>query len=94
MIDAVSLILLCGSAFFFIAGVVGFLRFPDAMSRLHAITKADNLGLGLLVSAALFEAPSFEVGLKLVAIWLAALFSSVHVCYVLAHAAWKRGGSP
>lgn len=94
MIAAVSLLLLCGSAFFFIAGVVGLLRFPDAVSRLHAVTKADNLGLGLLVSAALLEAPSLEVALKLLAIWLAALFSSVHVCFVLARAALRKAGSP
>jgi multicomponent Na+:H+ antiporter subunit G len=39
----------CGlGVFFFIAGTAGILRFPDAYSRLHALTKADNLGLGLI----------------------------------------------
>jgi hypothetical protein len=33
---------------FFIGGTVGLLRFPDVHSRLHALTKADNLGLGLI----------------------------------------------
>jgi multicomponent Na+:H+ antiporter subunit G len=33
--------------FFFLAGTVGLLRFPDTLTRLHALTKADNLGLGL-----------------------------------------------
>ena len=32
-----------------LAGTVGLLRFPDALTRLHALTKADNLGLGLIV---------------------------------------------
>ena len=36
-------------AFFFLAGTVGLLRFPDSLTRLHALTKADNLGLGLVV---------------------------------------------
>ena len=31
------------------AGSVGLLRFPDTLTRLHALTKADNLGLGLVV---------------------------------------------
>lgn len=30
---------------FYLAGTVGLLRFPDALSRLHALTKADNVGL-------------------------------------------------
>ena len=34
--------------FFFLAGTVGLLRFPDTLTRLHALTKADNLGLGLI----------------------------------------------
>jgi len=36
-------------AFFFLAGTVGLLRFPDTITRLHASTKADNLGLGLII---------------------------------------------
>ncbi len=32
---------------FFITGTLGLLRFPDVFCRLHALTKADNLGLGL-----------------------------------------------
>jgi monovalent cation/proton antiporter MnhG/PhaG subunit len=35
--------------FFFLAGTVGLLRFPDTLTRLHALTKADNLGLGLIM---------------------------------------------
>ena len=34
---------------FYLAGSVGLLRLPDLYSRLHALTKADNLGLGLLL---------------------------------------------
>ena len=38
-----------GAFFFFLAGTVGLLRFPDTITRLHALTKADNLGLGLII---------------------------------------------
>jgi multicomponent Na+:H+ antiporter subunit G len=34
---------------FFIAGAVALIRFPDALIRLHAQTKAESLGLGLIV---------------------------------------------
>src|SRR5262245_22449818 len=36
-------------AFFFLAGSIGLLRFPDTLSRLHALTKAVNVGLGLVI---------------------------------------------
>ena len=35
--------------FFFLAGTVGLLRFPDVYTRLHALAKVDNLGLGFLL---------------------------------------------
>ena len=56
--------------FFFLAGTVGLLRFPDSFTRLHALTKADNLGLGLVVLGLLPQVDSVSTGLKLVCIWL------------------------
>jgi multicomponent Na+:H+ antiporter subunit G len=35
--------------FFFFVGVVGLFRFPDPLSRMHATTKADTLGAGLMI---------------------------------------------
>ena len=45
-LNGLTIVAVCAGAFFFLAGTVGLLRFPDALSRLHALTKADNLGLG------------------------------------------------
>ena len=44
-----TVVFVVAGAFFFLAGTVGLLRFPDSFTRLHALTKADNLGLGLVV---------------------------------------------
>ena len=56
--------------FYFFAGTVGLLRFPDVYSRIHALTKADNLGLALVfLGAGLMEADVFVAG-KLLLIWL------------------------
>ncbi|WP_029353874.1 monovalent cation/H(+) antiporter subunit G [Bosea sp. 117] len=65
----------CG-LFFFLAGTVGLLRFPDALSRLHALTKADNLGLGLIALGLMPQAASLLDALKMLAIWLLVLFAS------------------
>jgi multicomponent Na+:H+ antiporter subunit G len=63
-------------AFFFLAGTVGLLRFPDSLTRLHALTKADNLGLALVVLGLLPHVDGVGAGLKLVCIWLLVLLSS------------------
>lgn len=55
---------------FFVAGVVGLIRFPDPLSRLHALSKADNLGLGLVILG-LLPQTTWPFGvLKLIALWV------------------------
>ena len=49
LISIFATIAVLAGAFFFIAGTLGLLRFGDTLSRVHALTKADNLGLGLIV---------------------------------------------
>lgn len=62
------LLVLLGVAAFF-AGTVGLLRFPDTHSRLHALTKADNLGLGLIALGLALQAEGLADILKLGLIW-------------------------
>lgn len=93
MIDAVSILagLLClAGAFFFLAGTVGMLRFPDSPSRLHALTKADNLGLGLIVAALVLTSGSPAVALKIILIWLLALAASTTICFLLGRSMLRR----
>jgi multicomponent Na+:H+ antiporter subunit G len=65
-----TVVAVVAGAFFFFAGTVGLLRFPDSFTRLHALTKADNLGLGLVVLGLLPQVASVSAGLKLACIWL------------------------
>jgi multicomponent Na+:H+ antiporter subunit G len=84
VVVTVSAVLLCLSgAFFFLAGTLGLLRFPDAMSRIHALTKADNLGLGLIVMALTITSGSVSTALKILLIWLVALAASSTICFLL-----------
>ncbi|HCC61138.1 MAG TPA: cation:proton antiporter [Pseudomonas sp.] len=50
LLNGLSWLLLIGGLLFFVAGSIGLLRFPDTVSRLHALTKADTLGLGLVIA--------------------------------------------
>lgn len=89
--DIVTIAAVSAGAFFFLAGTIGLLRFPDTLTRLHALTKADNLGLGLVVLGLLPQVTSLRDGLKLVSIWLLGLLSGATVSQLIARAA-RRGG--
>jgi len=91
VVDIFTLVAVAAGAFFFLAGTAGLLRFPDPLSRLHALTKADNLGLGLIVLGLLPQAGSLLAGAKLVALWLLAQFVGAAVTQLIAQAA-RRGG--
>ena len=80
-------------ALFFLAGTVGLLRFPDAYTRLHALTKADNLGLGLIVLGLLPLTESWSEGLQLLLVWVLAIAAGGTLSHLIAQAALRRGTS-
>jgi len=92
--DWVSYALFAASAFFFLAGSVGLVRFPDVYTRLHALTKADNLGLGLTIAGLALHADSWVVVLKLLLTWVLVMGAGATACYLVAHAAYGSGVSP
>lgn len=47
-IDILSSIFIISGTFFFFVGVVGLIRMPDVFSRMHATTKCDTMGAGLI----------------------------------------------
>lgn len=93
-IDLLSATLLGAGAFFFLAGTVGLLRFPDVYCRLHALTKADNVGLGLILLGLMLQSGSWIVSAKLALIWALVLLASTSACHVIARAALQRGVPP
>lgn len=94
MTEFFTLLLLITGAFFYIAGTVGLLRFPDIYSRLHALTKADNLGLGLIIAGLALQAESLTVVFKLILIWLLVLLASASVAHLVARSALQKGIKP
>jgi multicomponent Na+:H+ antiporter subunit G len=92
-LDLLTLLAVSAGVFFFLAGTVGLLRFPDALTRLHALTKADNLGLGLIVLGLLPRADGPLEALKLVVVWLFVLLAGATVTQLLARVAGRPGPS-
>jgi multicomponent Na+:H+ antiporter subunit G len=93
-LDTFSVLAITAGAIFFLAGTVGLLRFPDALTRLHALTKADNLGLGLVVLGVLSRADGALGALKLVVVWLLVLMASATVSQLIARVAQRVAPSP
>jgi len=94
MIEWLSMALLLVGAFFFFAGTVGLLRFPDVYSRLHALAKADNLGLGCVLLALALQAESLSAALKILIIWPLVLAASAGIGFAIAHRAHTLGIAP
>ena len=80
--------------FFFFAGTVGLLRLPDVYSRLHALTKADNVGLGLIVAGLALRAGSPTEAAKMVLVWGLVLIASASVAHLVAMDSLARGEKP
>ena len=93
-INLLSAVLLIARSVFFLAGTVGLLRFPDVYTRLHALTKADNLGLGLMVAGLAVQAQSWSTVGKLLLIWLLVLLAGASISHLIASRALQRGIRP
>ncbi len=94
MIDLLAILLIGTGLLFFIAGSIGLLRLPDLHSRLHALTKADNLGLGLLAGGVALLDGSLVTALQLLVTWLLVLAASAASAHLIAQHALRREGRP
>lgn len=82
--EVIIVILLVAGCFFFLAGTLGLLRFPDLFSRLHALTNADNLGLGFIAAGIALYIASPWAAVKIFFIWILTLLSSATSSYLIA----------
>ena len=90
MINILSALLILAGVFFYLAGSIGLLRLPDLYTRLHALTKADNLGLGLLIAGLALHSQDLLIMLKLLLIWLAVLAASATSAHLIARQARRQ----
>jgi multicomponent Na+:H+ antiporter subunit G len=93
-LDLLALPLLIIGAGFFLAGTFGLVRFPDVYARLHALTKADNLGLGFIALGLAVHGASWTGAARLLLVWMLVLFSSTTACHLVARAAMELGIEP
>ena len=72
--EILSSVFIISGIFFYLVGVVGLLRLPDVFSRLHATTKCDTLGTGLIFIGLIilqgFSFISLNILVVLIFVWL------------------------
>ncbi len=94
LVDLITMVCVVIGCFFFLAGTLGLLRLPDVFTRLHALTKADNAGLVLIVIGAALQVESWAARLKLGLIWILILIASATVSHLIGRGALNAGQRP
>lgn len=79
---------------FFIIGTVGVVRFFDLYTRLHALSKIDNMGLGFIAFGIILHSDSILIALKIFLIWILVLLSSSTLSYILSSHSNETGEKP
>lgn len=74
MIEIIIFLFIISGLFFFLVGTLGFLRFPDTFTRIHATTKCDTLATllsltGLAIYSG-FNTHSIKLFLVIMFIWV------------------------
>lgn len=93
-LDVLTAICILGGLGFFLAGTLGILRFPDVYNRLHAMTKADNVGLGLVILGLALQTGSPLRILEMVLIWLLVLLAGSTAAHLIARTSLRDGLEP
>ncbi len=89
--NLLTIVLILTGMVFFAAGTAGLLRFPDVYSRLHALTKADNVGLGLVVLGLMLQAGGPADVVKLLLVWVLVLGAGTTAAHMVAQRTWTHG---
>lgn len=86
VIDLLSGVCLVAGALFCVISAAGMLRLPDALTRLHAASVADTVGVGLIIVGLMLQAGWSLVALKLALLALLLFFVSPLVGHAVAQA--------
>lgn len=89
IIDVLTAICLVLGALLSLAAAVGLLRFPDLMSRMHAATKPQVLGLFLLLLAMALQLRSWAVLPILLIAWIFQLLTVPVSAHMVGRAGYR-----
>lgn len=88
-IDLLSAFCLIVGSLMSLSAAVGLLRFPDLMSRMHAATKPQVLGLFLLLLAVALQLRQWEVLPVLLIAWIFQLLTAPVSAHMVGRAGYR-----
>jgi multicomponent Na+:H+ antiporter subunit G len=89
IIDLVSAVFMIVGAVMSLAAAIGLLRFPDLMSRMHAATKPQVLGLFLLLAALGLQMRTWWVWPVLLVAWIFQLLTVPVSAHMVGRAGYR-----
>ena len=89
VIDTVTAVFLVAGALMSLAAAVGLLRFPDLLSRMHAATKPQVLGLFLLLAAVGLQMRTWWVWPVLLVAWIFQLLTVPVSAHMVGRAGYR-----
>jgi multicomponent Na+:H+ antiporter subunit G len=91
MINLLVCILLLAGSIFCLVAALGVVRLPDALTRMHAATKAGTLGTGLLVIAEAIFYRQLGITLRAVTVIALLLLTAPVAAHLIARASYRSG---
>jgi len=91
VLDAVAFACVIAATLLTVAAGIGLLRFRDALSRLHAATKPQVLGLLLIIAAISLHDRSFGTLLALVPVFILQALTAPVAAHMVGRAAYRTG---
>ncbi|MGO4144991.1 monovalent cation/H(+) antiporter subunit G [Paenarthrobacter sp. YAF11_1] len=89
VIDAVTAVFLVVGALMSLGAAIGLLRFPDLMSRMHAATKPQVLGLFLMLAAIGLQMRTWWVWPVLLVAWIFQLLTAPVSAHMVGRSAYR-----
>ena len=91
VLDLIAAVCIFLAAVLSVAAGVGIIRFPDALSRLHAATKPQIFGLLLTITAIALEERSVATLLALVPVFVFQSLTAPVAAHMVGRAAYRTG---
>ncbi|MDT8336616.1 MAG: monovalent cation/H(+) antiporter subunit G [Candidatus Izemoplasmatales bacterium] len=90
ILNIIIIACLASGLFFFIVGVVGLVRMPDVFTRMHATTKCDTMGAGLIFLGLIIWQGLTFISLNILLILIFVWLTNPTAAHAIAKSAYKR----
>ena len=94
ILDVLAVLLLAGGMFFHGVAALGVLRMPDFYTRLHAVSKAETLGVLLTLAAIVLWAGVSLTAIKVVFVAVFLFLANPTSTHAIGRAAFRTGMTP